>query len=171
MPFMAHAAIRLESSRLSEETQPFPPIRNTTMSTIDKRQHTRYAAALPVAFTLSEVVASESAYLNNISTGGMSFNSMVALEPGTVIMLHFPVNKPVFRTPGLVVWCRKMAFQYGIGVEFTEADGKFRQCMVEVVRRIEEYRLEVVRAGRAVSGQDATLEWIELFGAEFFRAG
>ena len=141
------------------------------MSTIAKRQHPRYPAALPVAFTLAEVVASESAYLSNISTGGVSFNSMVALELGTVIMLHFPVSKPVFRTPGRVVWCRKMAFQYGIGVEFTEADKNFRQRMVEVVRRIEEYRLEVVRAGRAVSGQDATLEWIELFGAEFFRAG
>ena len=141
------------------------------MSTVDKRQHTRYPAALPVAFTLAEVVASESAYLNNISTGGVSFNSMVALELGTVIMLHFPVSKPVFRTPGRVVWCRKMAFQYGIGVEFIDADENFRQRMVEVVRRIEEYRQEAVRAGRTLSGQDATLEWIELFGAEFFRAG
>lgn len=141
------------------------------MSTVDKRQHTRYPAALPVAFTLAEVVASESAYLSNISSGGVSFNSMVALELGTVIMLHFPVSKPVFRAPGRVVWCRKMAFQYGIGVVFIEADENFRQRMVEVVRRIEEYRLEAVRAGRALSGQDATLEWIELFGAEFFRAG
>jgi hypothetical protein len=141
------------------------------MSTADKRQHPRYPAALPVAFTLAEVVASESAYLSNISTGGVSFNSMVALEPGTVIMLHFPVSKPVFRTPGRVAWCRKMAFQYGIGVEFIDADENFRQRMVEVVRRIEEYRLEAERAGRTISGQDATLEWIELFGAEFFRAG
>ena len=141
------------------------------MSTIDKRQQTRYPAALPVAFTLGEVVASESAYLNNISTGGMSFNSMVALEPGTVIMLHFPVSKPVFRTPGLVIWCRKMAFQYGIGVGFIDVDENFRQRMVEVVRRIEEYRLEVERSGRMISGQEATLEWIELFGAKFFRPG
>jgi hypothetical protein len=140
------------------------------MSTVDKRQHTRYPAALPVAFSLAEVVASESAYLSNISTGGVSFNSMVALEVGTVIMLHFPVSKPVFRTPGRVVWCRKMAFQYGIGVEFIDADERFRERMVELVRRIEEYRLEATRAGRTLSGQDATLEWIELFGAEFFGA-
>lgn len=141
------------------------------MSSFDKRQHTRYPATLPVAFTLGELVASESAYLTNISAGGVSFNSMVALELGTVIMLHFPVSKPVFRTPGRVVWCRKMAFQYGIGVEFVDADANFRQRMVEVVRRIEEYRQEAVRAGRNLSGQDATLEWIELFGSDFFRAG
>jgi Tfp pilus assembly protein PilZ len=141
------------------------------MSTLDKRQHARYPASLPVAFALGEVVASESAYLTNISAGGVSFNSMVALDLGTVIMLHFPVSKPVFRTPGRVVWCRKMAFQYGIGVEFIDADANFRQRMVEVVRRIEEYRQEVARAGRNLSGQDATLEWIELFGGDFFRAG
>jgi Tfp pilus assembly protein PilZ len=141
------------------------------MSTLDKRQHARYPASLPVAFALGEVVASESAYLTNISAGGVSFNSMVALDLGTVIMLHFPVSKPVFRTPGRVVWCRKMAFQYGIGVEFVDADANFRQRMVEVVRRIEEYRQEAVRAGRNLSGQDATLEWIELFGSDFFRAG
>jgi Tfp pilus assembly protein PilZ len=142
-----------------------------SMSTIDKRQDTRYPATLPVAFTLAEVVSSESAYLNNISIGGVSFNSMVALELGTEIMLHIPVSKPVFSTPGRVVWCRKMAFQYGIGVVFIETDENFRQRMVEVVRRIEEYRLEAVRAGRTVSGQDAALEWIELFGADFFHTG
>jgi hypothetical protein len=95
---------------------------------------------------------------------------MVALELGTVIMLHFPVSKPVFRTPGRVMWCRKMAFQYGVGVEFIDADANFRQQMVNLVRRIEEYRQETVRAGRNLSAQDVTLEWIELFGGEFFRA-
>jgi hypothetical protein len=138
------------------------------MSIDDSRKHSRYSTSLPIAFSLSEVVASESAYLNNISISGMSFNSMVALEPGTVIMLHFPVSKPVFSTPGLVVWCRKMAFQYGIGVGYIDVDEDFRLRMVEVVRKIEIYRRQEQRTGRAVSGQDATIEWFALFGAEFF---
>jgi len=49
-------------------------------------------------------------------------NSRVKLDPGTVIMLYFPVSKPVFRTLGRVAWCRKMAFQYCIGVEFIDVD-------------------------------------------------
>jgi len=140
------------------------------MSIADTRKNTRYPTSLPVAFSLAEVVASESAYLNNISISGMSFNSMVALEPGTVIMLHFPVSKPVFSTPGLVVWCRKMAFQYGIGVGYIDVDEEFRLRLVEVVRRIEKYRKQEQRTGRTVSAQDATLEWFGLFGAEFFSA-
>jgi len=134
---------------------------------IDKRQHQRFNAELPVAFMLGEVVASESAYLNNISAGGVSFNSMVELAPGTILMLHFPVSKPVFRTLARVMRCRKMAFQYEIGAEFVEDDQVFHQRMVDVVRRIEDYHQEAQRTGREVSAQQATLEWIERFGKDF----
>jgi hypothetical protein len=142
--------------------------RKEKVSTIDNRRHPRYAAELPVAFTLGEVVASESAYLSNISSGGLSFNSMVALEPGTVIMLHLPPSKPVFRTPARVVWCRKMNFQYAVGVEFLSDDRAFRERMVAMVQHVETYRQEAQRAGRHLDGQQATLEWIELHGREFF---
>lgn len=110
------------------------------MSSVDQRIHPRYPASLPAAFTLGEVVASESAYLNNISVGGVSFDSMVELVQGTVIMLHFPVSKPVFRTLGRVAWCRKMAFQYCVGAEFIGVDQNFRERMVSLVRKIEEFR-------------------------------
>lgn len=138
---------------------------------IDKRQHPRYEAQLPVAFTLGEVVSSESVYLNNISEGGLAFNAMVPLEPGTVIMLHLPVSRPVFRTPGRVVWCRKMALQYAVGVEFLGTDPEFRRRMVDMVRRIEDYRAAARRDGRELSGQQAALEWIERYGREFFGQG
>lgn len=135
----------------------------------EQRKHARYSTGLPVAFTLGEVVASESAYLENISTGGVAFKSMVALEPGTVIMLHLPPNKPVFRMPGRVVWCRQMSFQYSVGVKFVNADQAFRERMVDAVRRIDEYRQVAQAAGRALTSQQATLEWIERHGHEYFK--
>jgi len=121
--------------------------RDTDMPTDNKRQHTRYSTSLPVAFNARRSGSERSAYLNNISISGMSFNSMIPLETGTVIMLHFPVSKPVFSTPGLVVWCRKMAFQYGIGVGFIDVDEEFRLRMVEVVRSIDKYRKQELRTG------------------------
>jgi hypothetical protein len=132
----------------------------------DKRRDIRYPSALPVAFTLGEVVASESVYLNNISAGGMAFDSMVELAPGTVIMLHLPPSRPVFRIPARVVWCRKMSLQYAVGVEFVGTDRAFRNRMVEVVRHIEAYRQEAERSGRRLTAQEAALEWIELFGRD-----
>lgn len=141
------------------------------MSSVDHRKHPRYPASLPAAFALGEVVASESVYLSNISIGGVSFNSMVQLDPGTVIMLHFPVSKPVFHTPGRVAWCRALAFQYHVGVEFLDLNLDFRERMVSLVRKIEEYREAAVRTGRSITGQEAALEWIGQFGGEFFRVG
>lgn len=137
----------------------------------DQRRHTRYPAALPVAFTLGEVVASESAYLSNISAGGVAFDSMVELAIGTVIMLHLPPSRPVFRLPGRVAWCRKLGFQYSVGVEFLSTDLAFRERMVEVVRRIEDHRREAVRRGRPLTAQEAAIEWIEQHGRELLRTG
>lgn len=134
----------------------------------DLRRYPRYATDLPVAIAFGEVVASESAYLNNISAGGMSFNSMAELALGTVVMLALPVTRPVFRTPGRVVWCRKIAFQHVIGVEFLSKDMTFRNRIVEMVRRIDEHRQEAQRTGRVLDTQQAALEWIDQFGQDFF---
>lgn len=137
---------------------------------MDKREHARFPVELPVTITLGEVVASESAYLSNISAGGVLFNSMVDLAPGTPILLHLPPGKPVLRTPGRVVWCTKLGFEYEIGVEFTIDDPLFRDRMLSVVRRIEDYRRQLHSSGRIVTGQEAILEWIAKFGQEFFNA-
>ena len=137
---------------------------------MDKREHIRYPVELPVAVTLGEVVASESAYLSNISAGGVLFNSMVELAPGTPILLHLPPGKPVLRTPGRVVGCTKLGFEYEIGVEFVIEDEQFRDRMLSVVRRIEDYRRQLHSSGRVVTGQEAMLEWIKKFGREFFGA-
>lgn len=140
------------------------------MSDLDKRKHPRYAAEVPVAFALGEVLASESAYLNNISAGGVAFNSMVELQPGTVIMLHLPPTRPVIRVAGRVVWCRKMAFQYAVGVEFVGQDEALQERIVEMVRSIEAYQQEAARAGRVLTGQDAAIEWFQLFAKPFFES-
>lgn len=137
--------------------------------TIDKREYPRYTVELPVAVTLGEVVASESAYLSNISAGGVLFNSMVELEPGTLILLHIPPGKPLLRTPGRVVWCTKQGFEYEVGAEFLIEEPIFRDRMLSMVRRIEEYRRQLMADGRVVTGQEAMLEWIGLHGQEFFE--
>lgn len=139
------------------------------MSDIDKRKHPRFAAELPVAFTLGEVLASESVYLNNVSAGGVAFNSMVELQPGTVIMLHLPPTRPVLRVAGRVAWCRKMAFQYAVGVEYIGQDAVLHRKLVEMARRIDDYRQETGRAGRSLTAQQAAIEWFERFGKTFFQ--
>ena len=132
------------------------------------RSYVRYPSGLPVSVSLEEVVASETLYLNNISRGGLSFNSMVALKVGTVIRLRIPPNRPLFEVLGKVVWCKKMSLQYVIGVEFINADDKARTQIIEMVFRIDEYRRKLLeQEGRGLTHQQAALEWIEKRWADF----
>jgi hypothetical protein len=58
---------------------------------------------------------------------GLLGNSGVKHDPGTVIMLPFPVSKPVFHIHGRVAGCRNMAFHYHVGVEFPGLNLNFRE--------------------------------------------
>jgi len=136
---------------------------------IEKRREARETVQVPVSFALNEVLASESSYLNDISASGASFNAMVALTPGTVILLRLPPSKPVFRAQARVVRCQKRVFEYIVGVEFLNQDEAFRRQILHLVQRIEAYRREAVQSGRALSPQMATVEWFDRFGREFFQ--
>jgi hypothetical protein len=85
--------------------------------------------------------------------------------------LQLPPGRPVLTTPVQVVWCRKMALHYVIGAEFLSKDLAFRERVVEMVRQIDDYRAAAERAGRNLSAQQAALEWINLFGKDFFAVG
>jgi c-di-GMP-binding flagellar brake protein YcgR len=136
---------------------------------IEKRREARETVQVPVSFALNEVLASESSYLNDISASGASFNAMVALPPGTVILLRLPPSRPVFRAQARVVRCQKLVFEYIVGVEFLNHDEAFRRQIVHLVQRIDAYRREAIQAGRALSPQMATVEWFNRFGREFFN--
>src|SRR4030066_304239 len=58
---------------------------------------------------------------------GLLGNSGVKHDPGTVIMLPFPVSKPVFHIHGRVAGGRNMAFHYHVGVEFLGLNLNFRE--------------------------------------------
>ena len=125
------------------------------------RKYPRHPSDLPVKVLFEELVASESSYLNNISEGGLSFNSMLPLELGAVVSIRIPLNKPVFDFAGRVVWCVKKGVEYTIGVEFVGSDSAFRQRVVAMVQGIDDYRKQVYeKEGRHLNSQQAALEWI-----------
>ena len=67
------------------------------------------------------------AQMYNISSGGLYFESDVALKPGTKIQIRF--DDPPFRTgpsvlKSVVSWCRELPYDdsdyaFGVGVRFT----------------------------------------------------
>ncbi len=132
------------------------------------RKYPRYPSDLPVKVLFEELVSSESTYLNNISEGGLSFNSMQPLALDAVVSIRIPLNKPVFDFAGRVVWCAKKGPEYIIGVEFVGNDPAFRERVVAMVRGIDEYRSQAQQEGRYLNSQQAALEWISRYANDLY---
>ncbi len=134
------------------------------------RKYIRHPSNIPIEYDLEEVVAEKREYLNNISKGGLSFQSNRHINTGSLIQIRIPIREPVFEAKGVVVWCRKNNSYYDVGVEFRDLNAGFGLRMVEQVCHIEQYKKDVLKnEGRELSGEEAAIEWITKYAKDFPR--
>ncbi len=132
------------------------------------RKYIRHPSDIPIEFDVVDGAHGRHETLNNISLGGLSFQSQTALPVGRVVNFRIPFVKPPFETVGRVVWCKRRRMGYDIGLELTNPDEAFRTRMVEQVCHIEHYKREIYKTeGRQMSGQEAALEWISKYAHLF----
>ena len=135
-----------------------------------KRQFLRHPSDVPISYRLRELVSNQSDYLRNIGEGGLCFVSRIPISPGMRIHVEIPIAEPVFEADGVVVWCHAKNSSYEVGVRFEGIEAEYGLRMVEQVCHIEHYRQEVLRRdGRALSSEEAALEWIQKYAARFPR--
>ncbi|MCX5777747.1 MAG: PilZ domain-containing protein [Elusimicrobia bacterium] len=149
------------------------------MTTIDvnseceKRNFIRHMADMPIEIHLQDIVAHRTEYLNEISFGGLSFRSTVAVPIDTLVDIRIPLVRPVFSTQGKVIWCRPDAADktiFDVGVEFVDKKDSFKIRMLEQICHIEDYKKELAaQAGQPVTGEQAALEWIRKYADKFPR--
>ncbi len=134
------------------------------------RQFIRHPTDIPLEFQLEDIIAQHKDYLNDISEGGLSFQSNKYIETGAVINIRIPLRDPVFEAKGIVVWCRESSGRYDVGVYFQEGSSEHRLRMVEQVCHIEHYKKEILeKEGRELSGEEAAIEWIKKYAKDFPR--
>lgn len=108
----------------------------------------------------------------NVGIGGIAFHSDRALAAGMIIAVRIPLVRPPFETSARVVWCRQTEHGWDLGVEFLDPDDAFRARMVEQICHIENYRKGIERSeGRSLTAEQAAMEWIGKYAAEFPDAG
>lgn len=106
--------------------------------------------------------------VRNLSTGGLCFMTDQPVQVGTVIEFEIPVTKPDYHGRGVIVWRREQSpDRYEVGIRFTSDNEYFRARMVEQVCQIEDYRQRLALKGRQLSSEQAALEWIERYSANF----
>lgn len=131
------------------------------------RNYIRHPTSIPIhVSTVSRDGAQVRA--NNLSAGGLSFYTDIPVKVGSTIDLMIPCISPDYQGEGIIVWRRNQPPQgFEVGVRFANDDEYFRVRMVEQVCQIESYRQELAEIGRNLSTEEAALEWIKRFAANF----
>jgi hypothetical protein len=145
------------------------PIAGECMSqSAENRRFIRHPTDIPIDVELADAVPARQEYLANISEGGLCLQSSFALEKGTLIRIRIPLVKPLFAEIVRVAWCRRAYNHFDVGVEFIERHSIFRVRMIEQVCHIEHYKRDVyAREARALTTEQAAMEWIEKFAEDF----
>ncbi|WP_339675834.1 PilZ domain-containing protein [uncultured Zhongshania sp.] len=134
------------------------------------REFIRHSSEFPVAVKVSGEAGSRRGCLRDLSVAGLSFDVASKIDVGSKINFYVPSlsDEPAGR--GHVVWCRPLCASYRLGVEFETEQDAYRTRMVEQVCQIENYRREVKELeGRVLEPEDAAVEWIESYAADFDR--
>lgn len=104
------------------------------------RQFIRHPAHIPIEVRQLTDSKANTDQLNNISLGGLAFQSETCWEPSTLIAVKVLLNPPI-ELEGRVVWCHQREENYcDVGVEFLETKHPSEKEIVEEVCQIEAYK-------------------------------
>ncbi len=132
------------------------------------RRYIRHPSDMPIEVSLEEIPASERPRLNDISLGGLSFNSKEPFDINATIRLKIPLARLTFEAVAEIIWCQKTTEHFVIGAKFLDKDDMFKARMVEQVCYIEHYKKEVLRKeGRNLTTEEAAHEWIKKYAKDF----
>jgi len=132
------------------------------------RSYIRHPSDIPLEYKLESLEDSATLNLNNVSYGGVSFNSDEPIKIGSIIELKILFVQPEFVSKCQVTWCQMEADYYVIGAMFLEQNDVYMARMVEQICHIEHYKNEVKRReGRVMTGEEAANEWIAKFASNF----
>ncbi|MBV1883073.1 MAG: PilZ domain-containing protein [Pseudomonadales bacterium] len=132
------------------------------------REYIRHPSDVPICISPQGHGEQLSLQLNNVSMGGLCFDSAKDLVVGSVVNIKINRVKPVFKVSGIVQWSTPIEDHFEVGVRFIDYEDAFKVRMVEQVCYIDQYRRQIkAKEGRRISGDKAAKEWINKHGNEF----
>ncbi|MDF2182262.1 PilZ domain-containing protein [Neptuniibacter sp. CAU 1671] len=131
------------------------------------RRFIRHPAAIPIQL-IPNTYHEETVVTADVSAGGLSVISDHMIEPGAGVNVKIFIAEPPFSICGYVVWCRKEKDGFHVGISFADLPTAHTLRMVEQVCHIEQYRQDAFAQGRYLSEEEAALEWISKYAANFY---
>jgi len=133
----------------------------------ERRQFIRHPVNVAIHISPQSDDALEDVSISDIGEGGISFYTNVVFEQGSALSIKIPHVQPPFEALCVVCWQSNKGTSFEVGVRFVDEDSRFRARMVEQVCHIEDYHRKAIEEGRCLSSEDAAMEWIGKFAAEF----
>jgi hypothetical protein len=133
------------------------------------RVYLRHPSEFPVELRAADQREAKVERLHDLSVGGLCCRSGTSLTPGEHVRIRIRVGLPGFEADGRVAWCRPHDDGFRVGVEFVSQEEAMRARMVEQVCHMERYHQQLVAEGRNVSREEAALEWVAKYAAQFPR--
>jgi len=82
----------------------------------EEREFVRHPTHIPIEVQATDTVNME--YLNNVSLGGMAFDSNVYWEQGSTLIIRIPNAHSSAEFIGKVVWCQEHNKHFEVGIQF-----------------------------------------------------
>jgi|JFJP01.1.fsa_nt_gi hypothetical protein len=103
------------------------------------RRYKRHSTTIPITVTSADKKTANLQSLNDISAGGLSFESESRWEKDmkVIISFHppFDFSEEILRLVGKVVWCKKVdAAHFSVGIEFINPS----DSAVDIMHLVEE---------------------------------
>jgi len=106
----------------------------------EKRKYIRHPIEIPIEYRISGKDTTNTNFTQNISLGGLCFQTDSPLPAGTMLRLNFPSINSDFMIPGKVVWCSKRGERIEVGVQFENENDAYRARMVEEICHLQEHQ-------------------------------
>jgi hypothetical protein len=103
------------------------------------RRYVRHPTTIPITVTSTDKKTTNLQSLNDVSAGGLSFESESRWEKDTKVIISFhppfDFSEEILRLAGKVVWCKKIdASHFTVGVEFIRSS----DSAVDIMHLVEE---------------------------------
>ncbi len=132
----------------------------------EKKQFIRHPTEIPIEVGISKSTCKNRG-LSHFNLGGLIFESNQNWQRGSLIGIRIPLIDPMFETTGQVVWCKNKATYFDVGVEMMDKDDAFKVRMIEQACQIESYKNRLKQEGRNLTTNEAAMEWISEYAADF----
>jgi len=104
----------------------------------EKRKYPRHPVEISIDYKISGDSQGKTDFTQNISYGGLCFQTQSVVAPGTLLTLSFPSINPNFDVVGKVAWCSSKADKVEVGVQFLDENDAYRARMIEEICHLKE---------------------------------